>query len=262
MLINISYLNQIHNKELVVVVNGVVVIVEKHDPVSLGVKPFFDLLVEQQSQLELFSDKRVSHPLSPSILTDRKRVVELAQAIGIQAKAIQKGKATAMSDASYLIVPLIKKHLSKIDKYNSKETEKLIQSFLTALADSEKLSQAATTVGIGGFVTELKLVKSRLDRNSELRIEENSERRITREKKLKASIMNAFTNLMKAIELGQVQNTTVNYEPVIAELNELFVPYRALVRSRSTQKLNAIIKKQTVASSTTTTATASVTGSI
>jgi len=255
MVLDYTYIIQIHNKELVIVVNGVVVIVEKHDPLSMGVKPFFDLLVEQQSQLESFSDKRVSHPLTPFILQDRKRIVELSKAIGIQARAVEKGKATTMSEASFLILPLIKKHLLKIDKINSIETEKLVQSFLTALADSEMLSQAATTIGIGDYIAELKVVKSRLDSNFETRRAENSKRRIIKEKNLKVNILSALTNLLKAIDLAQVHNTAVNYTPVIAELNELFVTYTALVRSRSTRSKNAGIKK-TAASSSTTTATA------
>ena len=251
-----SYLYLIRIKEIPGLVNGVHRIVENHNPETLGVKPFFDLLVEQQTQLEAFSDPRVSHPLTILIKNGRKRLVELAQAIVIQTRAVEKGKISTKSEAAFLIAPLAKKYLANIALNNSKSSEKLVKSFLTALADSVLLKTAATTIGIGDYVDELNVVKGKLDTNSATRNVDNSARRITKEKNLKSGIIAAVTNLLKAIDLAQVQNTTLDYTPVIAELNELFVSYTTLIRSRSTRNKNAVIKKQTVASSPTTTATA------
>lgn len=256
MKLEFSYLYLIRIKEIPGLVNGVHRIVENHNPETLGVKPFFDLLVEQQSQLESFTDPHASHPLTPLIKSDRKRLIELAQAVVIQTKAVEKGKISTMSEASFLIAPLVKKYLANIAQNNSKSSEKLVKSFLIAIADSESLKTASITIGIGDYVGELNLVKGRLDTNSAIRNADNSARRIIKEKNLKPGIIAALTNLLKAIDLAQVQNTTLDYTPVIAELNELFVSYTTLIRGRSTRNKNAVIKKQTVASSTTTTATA------
>jgi len=251
-----SYLYLIRIKEIPGLVNVVIEIVEKYDSDTLGVKPFFDLLVEQQSQLESFSDPRVSHPLTILIKNGRKRLVELAQAIVIQTRAVEKGKISTKSEAAFLIAPLVKKYLANIALNNSKSSGKLVKSFLTALTDSESLKTAAKTLGIDDYVDELVLVKGKLDTNSAIRNADNSARRIKKEKNLKSGIIAAVTNLLKAIDLAQVHNTTLDYTPVIAELNELFVSYTALTRSRSTRNKNAVIKKQTVASSPTTKATA------
>ncbi len=256
MKLDFSYLNLIRIKEIPGMVNGVTGVVKKYNPVTLGVKPFFDLLVEQESQLEPFSDPRVSHPLTPVIKDDRKRAKELAQAIVIQAKAVEKGKLPTVSEAAFMIVPLIKKYLYKIALNNSKSLDKSVKSFLAALKDNEALNNASTTTGIDQYVDELKLIYNRMDINTETRRADNAGRRMIKEKKLRGSILGALTNLLKAIDLAQVHNTAVDYTPVIAELNELFVPYRSLTRSRSTRNKNAEIKKQAAASSPTTTATA------
>jgi hypothetical protein len=118
------------------------------------------------------------------------------------------------------------------------------------------ISQAATTIGIDVYVNELIVVQNRLDTNFDVRLAENAERRIIVDKKLRSSILKALANLIKAIELAQVHVTTVDFTSVVAELNELFVAYRSLVQSRSTRNKNAQLKKETAASSTTTTATA------
>jgi len=248
--------NLIRNNEIPAVVNGVVMIVEKYNPSALGVKPLFDLLVEQQSQLDTFTNSRTSHPLSPSIKIDRKRVRELCGAIVTQCRAVEKADISTMSEAAKLILPLVKKYLLNIDKVNSKLAEDKVKNFLIALDKNELTSQASTKISIDLYVGEMKVVQNRLDTNSEVRRTENAEHRVIVDMKLKASILKALNNLMKAIELAKVHTTTVDFTPMIAELNELFIPYRALTRSRSTRNKNAAIKKETAASSTTTTATA------
>jgi len=247
---------RIWNREIPAVVNGVVGIVEKYDPLSLGVKPLFDLLVEQQLQLESFTNSRVGHPLSPTIQLDRKRISELCGAIVTQSRAIEKANLTTMSEAANLILPLVKNYLLSIDKINSKLSESNVKSFLSVIGKSELISQAATTIGVDVYVNELIVVQNRLDTNFDVRLAENAERRIIVDKKLRSSILKALANLIKAIELAQVHVTTVDFTSVVAELNELFVAYRSLVQSRSTRNKNAQLKKETAASSTTTTATA------
>jgi len=117
------------------------------------------------------------------------------------------------------------------------------------------LKQAATTTGINEYVDELDVLKKRIELNCATRNADNSARRMKNELNLKPSILSAISNLLKAIDLAQVHNTAVDFTPLIAELNQFFVPFMALTRSRSTRNKNADIKK-TAASSSTTTATA------
>jgi hypothetical protein len=249
-------LGRIRIKEIPAVVNGVVGIVEKYNPLSLGVKPLFDILVEQQLQLGSLTNSGVGHPLSPTIKQDRKRMRNLCGAIVTQSRAIEKANLPTTSEAAYLILPLVKKYLLNIDKINNKEAENNMKDFLSITSKTELMSQATTAIGIDGYINELKVVENRLNTNFDVRLTENAERRIIVDMKLKSGILKALANLIKAIELAQVHNTTVDFTPMVAELNELFVPYRALIQSRSTRNKNAQIKKETAASSTTTTATA------
>jgi hypothetical protein len=234
---------RIRNKEIPGVVNGGIGIVEKYNPLSLGVKPLYDLLKEQQLQLGSLTNSGLGHPLSPTIQEDRKRISKLCGAILTQCKAIENANLPSNSEAASLILPTVKKHLMSADKINSKQFESNVNDFLSIISKNELISQAATTIGIDGYVNELKVVKNRLNTNFAVRLAENAERRVIVDMNVKSSILKALTNLIKAIELAQVHNTT-------------FVPYRSLLQSRSTRNKNAQIKKETAASSTTTTATA------
>ena len=61
--INYTYIYRLRINEIPDMVKGVVGIVENHNPETLGVKPLFEIVVEQQLQLESLTEPRSSHPL-------------------------------------------------------------------------------------------------------------------------------------------------------------------------------------------------------
>lgn len=250
------YRSLIRVKVFAGVVNGVVGVVEKHDPVAMGIEPYFTLLKEQQKQLPLLTDPFVGHPLTEPINDDRKRIVELSKAIVNQVRIASNGQVAETKAAAALVAPLIVKYLSKIVRYNS-DADTDVSNFLAGIGEYEEMNEAVATVGIRVNVEELRLLKNRLDVNVDKRRVDNAGRRATKDKQLKASIAEALFNTLKAIELAKVKNASVDYTPLISELNELFASYNAIARSRVTRSRNEAIKNETAATSTTTSATAS-----
>lgn len=131
-----------------------------------------------------------------------------------------------------------------------------MKSFLAILSTNEEMQTAIKTLGIADYVEELIMVHERLENKTDKRREDNSVFRIQGRKELKSEMLCSLSNLLKAIELGKVQHADLDYMPLIAELSELFIPYRALGRSRATKSMNEAIKNETVATSTKTSATA------
>lgn len=247
--------SNIPRKKLPNVVNEVMDIVEKHNPETLGVKPFFTILSEQQQQLEAYTEPRISHPLSSVIITDRKQVMDLIQSIQLVSKSVEKANLPVNAEAAAKVLPLIKMHLMKVGQHFTTAAEKQTNSFLVALAENVTVNEAAATIGIGKLTNELKLTFVKLKSNVKLRLADKAARRMVKDSKLEEAIIKAITNLLKAIELAKVQHPTVDYSVVISELNELFISYRTQYRSKKTRNANALIKKETAATSTTTTAT-------
>lgn len=241
--------------EIPEVVNGIVEIIEKHNPALLGLEPIYNLLVDSQSQLGLLSVSNTGHPLTGSIRKSRARRNELGKAIVIQLRAVEKADVSVQRDPVFKMKPLISGLLMKINTVNSKTADSNASVFLAKLSQSEELRQAATAIGIDSIVEEMKVVQSLLESEVTIRLNNQSERRIIREKELRKSTLKTISNLMKAIELAML-TSEVDYTSVVSELNQFLVPYKALTRGRVTRNTNATINKETVASSTTTTATA------
>ncbi|MFZ4583055.1 MAG: hypothetical protein ACOYM7_10440, partial [Paludibacter sp.] len=105
------------------------------------------------------------------------------------------------------------------------------------------------------YITELGVVKSRIDHNNALRSDYLVAQRAVREMQLRKALNKAMSDLLKAIELAKVTNKTFDFGPFDTELSVLFTVYRSKLRSRSTRRLNNVIKKESVASTTTSVAT-------
>ena len=237
------------------VVNGVVAIVERRNPVALGVEPFFNLLLEGQSQLTMFSNNAGSHPLTEVILNDRSQVISLANSIELQFRGVEKGKIGVVAGAVLLVKPAVKQ-LVFLYNLSSKIAGTRVDNFLALINADELMRAAATTLGFDMYIGEIKLVKQRIVTNIELRRQDLAKRRISNRPVVKVNVLDAITNLLKAIELAKVQFPATDYLPLITELNELFVPYRAVGRSRSTRNMNEALKNEIAAMSTITSATA------
>lgn len=238
---------QIRTKEVPGLVNSLLEIVEKHDAEAAGVKAFYELLKEQQPQLELLTNPRIRHPLSELLKSERTRANELCAAIVTQVNAAKKGKLTTLSSALLEIDPFVQKYLTKNYKSSQRVFDKQLNSFLLSVSSTESVRNAAKTIGIDVYCTELSAVKVRIDENNAKRSVDYLARRSIKELKVREAVNQAITNLLRAIELAKVSTKTYNFGPLVTELNLLFTSYRALVRSRSTRRLNNAIKKESVA---------------
>ena len=222
-------------------------IVAKHDPQVMGVKPFYDLLKALEPQLSVLTTKRVAHPLTPDIRQDKRHANELCMAVETQLKAAERSKMEAYKAPLLLVSPLAKQYLTGSYRSNQVKFNDKIRNFLDAANKTEEMCNAAKTLGIDKYITELGVVKNRIDQNDALRSEYSVSRRAVKEMQLRKALNKAMSDLLKAIELAKVTNKTFDFGPFDTELGVLFTVYRSKLRSRSTRRLNNAIKKESVA---------------
>jgi hypothetical protein len=252
---SISFL-KIRKQEFPEIINGVIGIVNKYNPEMLFIKGMFNLLLELQSKLVLLTDKSISHPLTKVLNKQRKSRLKLVSAILMQGLAMEKAGVSSMAEAVKLIVPVIKMYFANLSRENQKVVHQEVNNFLLKLHENDALASAASTIGVTVYIDELKVITQSIDANINLRRESNSPRRIVNKALVKTEIIDSFNRLLNSIELARVEHPTLDYMPLISELNEFLVPYQSLVKSRNTLSKNAAKKATTVALSTTTTATA------
>lgn len=251
------YFSRIRNNEIPDMVRALLTVVNKHMTAAMGIKTFVDLLTERASNLSVLSTpSKKRHPLSGSIVNDRKKRWDLVKAILKQKSAIESGGVSTLLDKSVDLFPLVDKYLGRYSKQTTKTADDKLLNFISEVEGSEDLQNAARDLGISIYMEELKALQPSLTGKVDQRRVDNSARRQLPASQVRKETLSLVTNLLKAIELAEAQHADLDFSAFDAELEEMMVPYNASIRARETRSRNAADKNATVASSTTTTATA------
>jgi len=252
-------LQKAHKYELPDILSMVLDIVKNHNPADLKIEGFYLILLAEYQQMILLDSKQPPHPYSVELKKLRRRRLKLIEAIVKQAIAVETVDIDSQREAALLILPIIKLHLFELKRAVLYKFHTSVMNFCTALKQSTELMAAAETIGIKVYANDLlKLEESMAEGAAEMN-SSKSKRRIPALQKLSSrnDTINAFQNLIAAIELARISNLEIDYLPMIAELNNFLVPHQGEFKSRITRSKTASAKKtMTAAMSTTTSATA------
>lgn len=236
---------------------NVIEIVEKHNPETLKISGVIDLLKAEVPEIEKITINERYHPMTKELKTLRANRDKTLGAILSLIQGYKKQQVPALAAAVFIAIPFLDRFLTKINRNSNFIKNKKIDLMLIELAGNEALKAAFQTLGFTVLLDDLKtnyqaIVATQKNR----RLSKSTTQRVECRKIIvKAQI--AMNNLFRTIEINQLVEKNVDYLPLINELNEMLIEYKTLLTQRRTlvQKAN-LIKKVTVASSTTTTATA------
>lgn len=235
------------------IVNGTLAIVEKYDPGVLFVEGMFRLLQAEIPNVVRLSEIYKGHPLTTELVSLREKSERIVKSILKKSDSIKY--ISSLTAQATVIVPVVNRFFKGTLKENLKVKAERVSQFLTAIENDANLKTAMQIAGLMVYVDELVSLQQTIETNTNKRRVAMSVKTIEDRRELKTSIVTALTNLFNAIELARVEHPDVDYMPMIHELNNLLISYHSLIRNRKTRSQN-LAKTTTVASSTTTTATA------
>ncbi len=255
-LVNFSFY-RIRKSEYPEIMNAILEIVKKHDPVALFIQGMYNLLLELTPLLDNLTLKYRSHPLVKELEVLRKTRDHLLSAILSQLTAIEKAKISSLILYSETAVPYLRSYLDGIGFENSTVKTGRIDQLLTNLENNDTMNVALSSLGLQVYLVELKACQLSINQGESRRIEDLSVRIKQNTLITEDKIAFAVKNLFNAIELARIEHTEIDYMPLINELNAMLSTKQMMVKSRITRSKNILTDKTTTAaSSTTTTATA------
>lgn len=234
-------------------VNGVVSIVEGHNPATMHIEDQYNLLLEVQPQVSSLVVVNKKHPETKVLDGLRARRKNVLLAVMRQTKALAKANLESQTVQLRLVTPFVNTYWNDINTYNSKTiTERLKQMLLAIEADSS-LKAAFTALGLMIFIDELTTIQSNIKLSTEKRRKSRSTLPKMRTQEVKSVVGVALADMIEAIELARKAHPELDYMPMINEINVLLTSYQSDIKARVTRNKNATT---TAASSTTTLATA------
>ena len=238
---------KLRNDEFPDVVDFTLDIVAKHNPVELKIEGFYNRLLEKQPLLEEFSKDSNLAPQKELIDSERKERWQIILAIKQQGGVAEKAAIGTQADARMKVFPVVNNHLSDLTSKNQKVINRAVVDFLREYDESAELIPAATLLGINVYIDKLKTLQQSLNVNIAARRKSMSAKRSVKLRVIRLEFVNTVGKLFSAIEVAQVENSAIDYTPLINELGELMVTYRSLVKSRSTRAKTSADKNATTA---------------
>lgn len=234
MLVEKFSLSNLLKLELPEFADEVIRIVDKHDPESLKIKDGFDQLVAERPQIEALTVRFGPHPLTEKLAVLREERIEHAKAITFQlngfVKGFIEGEDSDISTAKFIV----NRFLYNLDRNNVPMTNRRVTQFFAEIDKDEDLETAFSSLGLSNRLDSLRSSHSQVLGNMSSRLENTSQRPKGKSEVFKRSIRYGLNWLFATINMAQNYNKELDYTPLIKELNDLIVSYRALIKIRST----------------------------
>lgn len=232
-------LSKVLKLELPELVNGVIRIIEKHNPDALGLHSILDLLKEQQQQLKLLVISPTYNPLTPKAQLLSEKELQCVGAIVSHMQFIVRTDIESMRSATTIANPIVVRFLSGLRKNNASVINETIHQFLDHLDKHPKVYDALSSLGFQPFVDEIRKVNPL---KLEVMDERDGRNQITTpkvdSKLIQQKAQNDLSFVFDYLDTFRSYDHNPNIDSLIKELNILLTRYATLINTRKTHNKN------------------------
>ena len=219
-------------------------IVEHYGAETMFIEPTANVLKERLPEVNALKVAQRKHPESKIISALFSKRRDVIAAMVRQTKAEQKANLSSQEVQLRLISPIIEKYWSDVRSLNEKSINSCMKQMLTEVDTIEEIKLAFDTLGLTIYLDELRTIQTSLFNSREKRRKSKSAVQKVDVKQLKSYVSEAITDLISAIKLARKAHPELDYNPLIAEINQLFSSYQSEIKAHSTRVKTANSKKE------------------
>lgn len=212
---------------------SVIEIVERNNPETLKIKEIFDILVEQKPQIEALRIGYGRHRMTLRLNNLRRRRNALIQSFISQIRTLEKTKMSGTEEALIVVKQDVFHYLYGLPKESEETITRTVVQFFNFVEQDPELSAALRTLGLIEDLENLELVNADIDSLYIQRRENISARPKMKTREIVAALRSDIQDLFKQIEVAQIKNHELDYNPLIDELNADIAHYRAIIKTRA-----------------------------
>ena len=227
-------LSKLRKYELPDLAERVINVIEEFEPESLKIKEAYDLLADQQPEIDILKWEYGPHEITPEVKTLRVKRAAYANVISTHARALNRAEVEG-SDAGVKSVGMLSDlYLKNLRRHNEKTIHGKLSEFFRHIDEREDLELAFNSMGLTSHLNSLRNVHSALDELVERRDSSIAARPSVYLPPIAKSVRNALRNVFTHINLAQEKNTDLDYSLLISELNKRITHYTSFISNRMT----------------------------
>lgn len=235
--------NMLRFTELPDLMAGVVRIVESHNPEALKILSVFNLLKEHQTEVEKLRVEKRKHELTEEIEELRKKQDNILGALLNLMKGHKKAAPGELLTARATVMHVLDMYLRGILLKNNFTKMRLTKEMLDATGGSDAMQTALQQLGYSVLIEALSVNYNAIVAAQNERTASRSAKTRVNKAEVKRKAAKLLTSLFNTIEINQEAESTINYQPLVNELNDFLLIYKQQMLQRYTVNRTARIKK-------------------
>ena len=238
-------------------IKGVNAILSKYDTEALDIKTWSELLLKHGKEFDKETEINRRHPAMDDVKIYRKQCKKLLGVIMTQSSALERIQIDSISSHRIKVLNFLKPYRRDIGTNSYKKVDEIVSLIIRLIDEDASLRLSIAEVGMKVYFDELKVIQEKIILCQTTVVKFKSELPKEKTATIKKSAVKALNNLIESIELGKIKHPELDTTPLTNELESFLSEFRSLDKTRRTIAKKTAENKKTVASSPTTSATAS-----
>lgn len=211
--------------------NKVIHIVGAKNPDELLITPVFDPLRGLLPEIDLLGIRYGIDPQRAKVETLKSKLMLTVSTLKLQTRLLSKG---GMDEELYTIKSIIDTYLRHLNapKKNDKVVVQQVQGFLNEISTNTAFADALEKHSLTNSASAIEVALDNYRNAIENRLEQRAQRPSVNTLQIVAKVSHAIDTLFKGVEVAQLVNSELDYEPLVDELNELVSNYRLSINLR------------------------------
>lgn len=251
--------SQVRNLEYPGFMNDIVSIIAKHGAAKYFVEGQYNIMLGMQTELNELEVTYRKLPKTDELGIFREKRNNMISAILKQTKTLRKAGLASQTELLAFITPFVEKYMATIKDGNTKLKRERIRQLGKSFDDNTPLQDALVSLGLKMFFDELRSVQDQIDLALSEQVELLASVPKLDTKMIVKKSIKSMRNMFSAINLAILEHPTLDYSPLVNELNTYLGFYISNLRVRATSKKNAAKMKASKTKTATDTTLTSVT---
>ena len=246
----------IRNEEYPEFAHDIQKIIEKYVVEDLKIEGVVNLFKTSMLDIDKRGLTQRAHPSSAEIVQLRAERDRFGSAIVSLMMGYKKVSTASIKNDVELTIPVLEKYFNGLYKVNNVVKSYRLSLFFKDLEDNSAMKNSLQTLGFMAMLDQLETINSSY-------IDKMRERRTLKSEDEKIDMRNAINysakmmrKVFSTIETNRLVERTVDYSPIINEINETVEEYKTFLLQRKSMLASSSTKQTAASASTTTTETA------
>ena len=232
---------RVSKHEVMNLISKTVVVAEMHNPEELHIDVMLGRLKAIVPEIVSMDVAFGAYPETVDLIDLRVQLDNVVGGISFQARALSRSKLDVYSAEVELLVPVIKRYLKGTYKDTTDTLIDKSQKLILQIDSDVALTAAVAKVSLKVYLDQLDVLLKGYHAKQSKRLVTKKERPRYDTNETKVKVGKALSNFLDAVEVAKEEYQELDFEPLVINLNELYVKYKSVNKSVTTRNLNKSI---------------------